>query len=410
MLKKRLIIIGGGAAGFFCALNAAAMNSRLEVIILEKTSKLLNKVRISGGGRCNVTHSSFSISQLIKSYPRGSKFLKQAFHHFFTSDTISWFQQRGIELKTEHDGRMFPVSDSSQTIIDCFLAETAKYSIHVSLQKELVAIEKVGTAFQLHLKDGNRMKCDFLCIACGGFHKLDQYAFVRQLGHSFVPPVPSLFTFNMPKHPITQLMGLSAPARIKINGTRFSQEGPLLITHWGMSGPAILKLSAFAALELNQFKYNFSISVNWVPEEHESSVYERLMNIAQEQASRKIGNKNPFGLPQRLWNYHLEQCGVDGEERWANFKAAQRSALAKQLCSGQFKVTGKTTFKEEFVTAGGIELKEVSSATLESKVMENLFFAGEILNIDGITGGFNFQSAWTTAWIAAKTIAEKANQ
>ena len=409
MPQKKLIVIGGGAAGFFCAVNAAANNSHLQVSIIEKTGKLLSKVKVSGGGRCNVTHSCFSISEMIKKYPRGERFLKHAFHHFFTKDTIGWFENRNVKLKTESDGRMFPITNSSETIINCLLHEANKNQVEILMNREIISIQKSSEegkkAFQLSGKDGAVWEADFVCVACGGFSKPAQYNWLTALGHSFESPVPSLFTFNVPKNPISALMGISVEnAQVKINGTKYLQSGPLLITHWGFSGPAVLKLSAFAAKELSDMNYDFTISINWMAAYHENSILEKLKSFRHELASKKIINKNPFNLPQRLWEYHLKQSGIDAEKRWADLPAKQQNILAKQLCAQQFHVKGKTTFKEEFVTAGGIKLNEVNPNTMESKLVSNLFFAGEILDVDGITGGFNFQHAWTSGWIAASAI------
>ena len=412
-MNQKLIVIGGGAAGFFCAVNAAAQNPELEVTLVEKSNKLLSKVRVSGGGRCNVTHASFSIAEMIKKYPRGEKFLKQAFHHFFTSDTIDWFEKRNAKLKTESDGRMFPESNSSETIINCLLQEANKNEVVILMNREIVKVERIfieqeKNQFQLLSKDGTILEADFVCIACGGFHKPEQYKWLSELGHSFENPIPSLFTFNVPKNPISELMGVSVEnVQVKINGTKFSQSGPILITHWGFSGPAVLKLSAFAAKELFSKNYDFSISINWLKDYHENSLLEKLKLIRHELASKKIINKNPFNLPQRLWEYHLMQCEINAEIRWADLPAKQQNHLSKQLCSQQFHVKGKTTFKEEFVTAGGIKLNEIDANTMQSKIVPNLFFAGEIMDVDGITGGFNFQHAWTSGWIAARSIAAK---
>jgi len=405
--QKKLIVVGGGAAGFFCAVNAAAKNPELKVTILEKSSKILSKVKVSGGGRCNVTHSCFSIAEMIKKYPRGEKFLKKAFHHFFTTDTIEWFEKRNVKLKTEADGRMFPESNSSETIIKCLLSEANKYDVEFLMNREIVALQKKADQFQLTTKDGSVLTSDFVCVAPGGFSKPSQYNWLTSLGHTFESPVPSLFTFNIPKNPISDLMGIAVEnAQVKINGSKFSQQGPLLITHWGLSGPAVLKLSAFAAKELAAMNYDFSISVNWLTDYHENSLLEKLKMVRQELASKKIINKNPFNLPQRLWEYHLKQSGINFEIRWADLPAKQQNQLAKQLTTQQFDVKGKTTFKEEFVTAGGIKLNEVDANTMESKIVPGLFFAGEILDVDGITGGFNFQHAWTSGWIAASSITD----
>jgi len=413
MQKKKLVVVGGGAAGFFCAVNAALQNSDLEVTLIEKSNKLLSKVKVSGGGRCNVTHACYSISEMIKKYPRGEKFLKQAFHHFFTSDTIHWFEERNVKLKTESDGRMFPESNSSETIINCLLQEANKNKVTILMNREIVKVERISieqekNQYQLLSKDGTILEADFVCIACGGFHKPEQYKWLSELGHSFENPIPSLFTFNVPKNPISELMGISVEnVQVKINGTKFSQSGPILITHWGFSGPAVLKLSAFAAKELFSKNYDFSISINWLTDYHENSLLEKLKLIRHELAPKKIINKNPFNLPQRLWEYHLKQCGINAEIRWADLPSKQQNNLAKQLCAQQFHVKGKTTFKEEFVTAGGIKLNEIDANTMQSKIVPNLFFAGEIIDVDGITGGFNFQHAWTSGWIAARSIATK---
>jgi predicted Rossmann fold flavoprotein len=413
MQQKKLIVIGGGAAGFFCAVNAAEKNSLLKVVLLEKSNKILSKVKVSGGGRCNVTHACFSLAQMIKNYPRGEKFLKRAFHDFFTTDTIDWFEKKKVKLKDEPDGRMFPVTNSSETIVNCLLHEANKNHVEILMNRDIIKIEKPceenKNLFQVFSKNGLIIEADFICVACGGFHKPGQYDWLTKLGHSIESPVPSLFTFNVPKNPISELMGISVDkAQVKINGTKFSQSGPLLITHWGFSGPAVLKLSSFAARELSKMNYNFTISINWLEDYHENSVLEKLKLIRYEFAGKKIVNKNPFTIPQRLWEYHLQESGIDSEKRWADLPAKQQNILAKQLCAQIFYVKGKTTFKEEFVTAGGIKLTEVDAVTMESKIVPNLFFAGEILDVDGITGGFNFQHAWTSGWIAAKEISRKA--
>jgi predicted Rossmann fold flavoprotein len=411
MKRKKLIVVGGGAAGFFCAINAAEKNPELEVIILEKSNKILSKVRVSGGGRCNVTHACFSISEMINNYPRGSKFLKQAFHHFFTNDTIEWFEKRHVKLKTEIDGRMFPESNSSETIINCLLREAGNRKVQIMMNREVAGVEifeSLGSkhTFRIILKDHSIIEADFLCIACGGYPKADQYNWLSAFGHCFEKPVPSLFTFNIPENSITELMGISVEnALLKISGTKLAQNGPLLITHWGFSGPAILKLSAFAAKNLAEMNYNFTLSINWLGNQNENSLQEKFRSLRNEFASKNIINNNPFNLPRRLWQYHLKCCGINETIRWADLSSKNQNVLIKQLCSQKFEVKGKTTFKEEFVTAGGIKLNEVDAVTMESKKVPNLFFAGEILDVDGITGGFNFQHAWTSGWIAANAIA-----
>lgn len=422
------MVIGGGAAGFFCAINAARLYPALEVIILEKSNKVLSKVKVSGGGRCNVTHACFSIAEMVRKYPRGANFLKKAFHHFFTTDTILWFKERDVALKTETDGRMFPVTDSSQTIIDCLMREVNKYGIEVRMMSEVRSLKyEVGSLkpeiqvsgqhtedqmpaagrFMIELSDLRHLTADFVCIACGGYPKAAMFDWLKQLGHGIEEPVPSLFTFNMPGNPITQLMGVSVPdAQLRITGSKLSSNGPLLITHWGMSGPAVLRLSAWGARELAAGNYQFTIQVNWLTAYNENTLREYLQGIRFELATQKISNRNPFGLPQRLWEYLLEQSGIHGDVRWADLPGAAQNKLIRNCCAQEFAVRGKTTFKEEFVTAGGIRLTEIDANTMQSKLVPWLFFAGEILDVDGITGGFNFQHAWTSGFIAATAIAK----
>jgi predicted Rossmann fold flavoprotein len=408
MSKKKLVVIGGGAAGFFCAVNAARLNPELEVVIIEKTTKLLSKVKVSGGGRCNVTHHCFSIADMIKKYPRGAGFLKKAFHHFFTTDTIAWFKERGVELKIEADGRMFPVTNSSETIVECLIRETNKYGVSILLNKEVKSVTKIKDQWRLVFANDTFLVADFVCIASGGYPKSIQFEWLKKTGHTIEEPAPSLFTFNMPGNPITALMGISVEnVSVKIIGSKLAEQGPLLITHWGMSGPAILKLSAWGAKELVAKNYTFSILVNWLAAYNEQSLKEHLQQVRFDIASQKISSRNPFALPQRLWEYLLQQSGISEELRWADLPGKEQNKLIKNLCAQEFSVKGKTTFKEEFVTAGGIVLNEVDYNTMQSKVTQNLFFAGEVLDVDGVTGGFNFQNAWTTGFIAATAIAEK---
>ena len=407
MKKKRLIVIGGGAAGFFCAVNAAKIDPALEVIIIEKSNKLLSKVKVSGGGRCNVTHSCFSMAEMIKKYPRGATFLKKAFYHFFTTDTITWFKDRGVELKTEPDGRMFPITNSSQTIIDCLMEEANKYVVEIMMNKEVGELSlMVDGIWLVAFKTGPTMQADYVCVASGGYPKSTQFEWLKKLGHTIAGPVPSLFTFNMPGNPITALMGIVVEqVQVKITGSKLTGEGPLLITHWGMSGPAILKLSAWGARELAAKNWQFSITVNWLPAYNEQTLKDKFQQVRFSIAAQKISNRNPFALPQRLWDYLLQQSAINENIRWADLPAKEQNKLIKNICTQEFTVNGKTTFKEEFVTSGGIALEEVDHNTMQSKIAPNLFFAGEVLNIDGVTGGFNFQNAWTTGWIAAKEIA-----
>jgi hypothetical protein len=411
MQKKTLIVIGGGAAGFFCAVNAARLNPILQVILLEKTSKLLSKVKISGGGRCNVTHACFDITEMSKQYPRGSNFVKKTFYQFFTTDIIQWFEERGVKLKTGADGRMFPVTDSSQTIIDCILKEADKYGVEIRMMSEVRSLKYENAKFRIELSNLQSLTSDFICIACGGYPKSSMFTWLRELGHTIEEPVPSLFTFNLPDNPITKLMGISVEkVRVKIInpitiGSKLEEEGPLLITHWGMSGPAVLRLSAWGARQLAISNWQFGITVNWLPDFNEQSLKDRIQYFRFHLASQKIINKNPFGLPHRLWEFLTEQSGIKSETRWADLPTKEQNKLIKNLCACEFSVKGKTTFKEEFVTAGGIKLSEVDANTMMSKKIQHLFFAGEILDVDGITGGFNFQHAWTSGFIAAKNIA-----
>jgi predicted Rossmann fold flavoprotein len=412
-VSKRLVVIGGGAAGFFCAVNAARMNPELKVTLVEKTGKLLSKVKVSGGGRCNVTHACFDIADMSKKYPRGVNFVKKTFHQFFTTDTIEWFKEKGVLLKEEKDGRMFPVTDSSQTIIDCLLNEVNKYGVEIMMNTEVKRLKSEDGKFIIELSDLRHLTSDFVCIASGGYPKSSMFEWLKELGHSIEEPVPSLFTFNlsagqagMPKHPITELMGVSVEnARVKIMGNKLEQEGPLLITHWGLSGPAVLKLSAWGARELSATNYDFKIMVNWLPHYNEQQLADKFQSLRFEIASQKVSNKNPFGLPNRLWEFLLKYSEVNIERRWTDLPSKETNKLIKNLCNCEFKIKGKTTFKEEFVTAGGIRLNEIDHNTMMSKKVPNLFFAGEVMDVDGVTGGFNFQHAWTSGFIAAKAIA-----
>ncbi len=407
MFYKTLIVIGGGAAGFFCAVNAAKNNPSLQVIILEKSNKLLSKVKVSGGGRCNVTHNCFDVSELITKYPRGNHFLKKALYHFNTKNTIDWFEERGVNIKGEKDGRMFPATNSSQTIVDCLLREANKYSVEIIMNADVKKVEHNNENFGIFTVNEKQYKADYVCIACGGFPKLQQFDWLHQLGHSIQTPVPSLFTFNIPNNNITQLMGVSVDnATVKITGTKLSQRGAILITHWGLSGPAVLKLSAYGARELAEQQYQFSVIINWISDYTDQSLREQWASLQQQASSQFLHQKNPFLLPSRLWQYLLQQASITGETRWSNISSKDRNKLVQTLTAQVFAVSGKTTFKEEFVTCGGIQLSEIEPSTMQSRKVSHLFFAGEVMNVDGITGGFNFQHAWTSGWIAAKAIGE----
>jgi predicted Rossmann fold flavoprotein len=411
-MQKTLLVAGGGAAGFFCAVNAARLNRDLKVILVEKTGKLLSKVKISGGGRCNVTHACFSIPEMIKGYPRGANFVKKTFHQFFTTDTIQWFGERGLTLKTEEDGRMFPESNSSQSVIDCLLQEANRYSVEIRLHHEIKNIESVKEtdSFIIHFNNELKMEADFICLASGGYPKSSMFEWITQTGHNIETPVPSLFTFNMPGNSITSLMGVSVPdASVKIFGETLKEQGPLLITHWGMSGPAVLKLSAWGARILKEKEYRFEIRVNWMAGKTDQKLRDEIQLIRESAGGRKIKQKNPWDLPQRLWEWILGENGIQ-DIHWADLSAVLQNKLIQSLTAQSFKVEGKTTFKEEFVTAGGVRLAEIHHHTMESKVKPGLYFAGELLDVDGITGGFNFQHAWTSGFIAGSAIASNAKK
>ncbi|WP_439506958.1 NAD(P)/FAD-dependent oxidoreductase [Sediminibacterium sp.] len=406
---KKLIVIGGGAAGFFCAVNAARKNPNLEVTIFEKSNKLLSKVKISGGGRCNTTHELFEIPSLIKKYPRGEQFLKKAFYQFNTLDTIEWFAERSVELHAEADGRMFPITNNSATIIECLLKEADRYKVKIHLQTEVKKIIKNNSVFEIQTNHSALIKADYICIACGGLPKMDMFNWIKQLGHAIQSPVPSLFTFNMPKHPITTLMGLSVSnAVIKISGTKLKEQGALLITHWGLSGPVVLKLSAWGARQLADRGYQFSIQVNWLGETTDALLRADWSFYREQFSANKMGSKYPFALPSRLWLFLLEEAAISPDTRWGELKGTNQNKLIQLLTSQVFEINGKTTFKEEFVTCGGVELSTIHPQTMESKLVPGLYFAGEVMDIDGITGGFNFQHAWTSGYNAAKAIAESA--
>ncbi|MGZ4156949.1 MAG: NAD(P)/FAD-dependent oxidoreductase, partial [Bacteroidia bacterium] len=374
--------------------------------LLEKSSKLLSKVRVSGGGRCNVTHACFDNAQLIKNYPRGEKELRNVFSRFTTTDTINWFEQRGVKLKTEADGRMFPESNTSETIIDCLMQEAKKSNVTIKLNVDIVEIIKNdNNSFTLKETGGGIFNCDKLIIATGGNPKDAAYEWLRRLGNSIIKPVPSLFTFNIPNNKITELMGVSVPlAKVKVAGTKLETEGPLLITHWGMSGPAILKASAWGARILSELNYNFTALINWLPKHTEEKLRIEFNNQREENPSKTIINNCPFELPKRLWEYLVAKAGIAENIRWADLPKKNANLLSHSLISDEYKVQGKTTFKEEFVTCGGINLKEVDFTTMQSKIIPGLYFTGEILDVDGVTGGFNFQNAWSTAWVAAKNL------
>ena len=403
MIKKDVIVVGGGAAGFFAAINIAEQNPNLKVIILERGKEGLTKVKVSGGGRCNVTHAEFIPQELVLNYPRGEKELLGPFHQFTTGDTIEWFEKRGVELKIEEDGRMFPVTNSSQTIIDCFLTEAEKHRIEILYNHSVKSIENDGMLFQIETSQG-QFSSDKVLIATGSNPKI--WNILEDLGHTVSQAVPSLFTFNIEDERIKDIPGVVAQdVEVKVLGTHLWSEGPLLITHWGMSAPSILKLSAFGALDLAKRDYKFQIEINFIKQTFEDCL-ETLKALKQELAKKTVFKSTQFDIPKRLWHKLVLASNMDIETKWADLNKAQLENLSGQLTQAVFDVDGKSTFKEEFVTAGGVNLKEVNFKTFESKRVENLYFAGEVLNIDAVTGGFNFQNAWTGAFIAAQSISK----
>lgn len=401
MKRYDIIIVGGGAAGFFAAINAAENNPKLDILILERGKEVLTKVKVSGGGRCNVTHAEFVPSELVKRYPRGEKELRGPFHKFMTGDTIAWFEKRGIELKTEEDGRMFPVTDNSHTIIDCFNRECKRLNIDILKGHSLKNFKKNGEHWQVQTSQGD-LECKKLMLATGSNSKV--WNLLEKMGHTIVPAVPSLFTFNIKDKRIKDLAGISTDAEVKVQGEELESSGPLLITHWGMSGPAILKLSAWGARELNKLDYRFKISVNWLPGRETSALLKELKELKFSLSKQQVSKRSQFDLPKRLWQSIVSASAIKTETKWADLNKDQLRLLSAELTKAIYRVEGKSTFKEEFVTAGGIDLKEIDFKTFESRIHKDLYFAGEILNIDAITGGFNFQNAWTGAFLAARAM------
>ncbi|MEX0289249.1 MAG: NAD(P)/FAD-dependent oxidoreductase [Flavobacteriaceae bacterium] len=422
-----VIVVGGGAAGFYGAIQIGEANKNLRVAILERGKQVLSKVKVSGGGRCNVTHAVYDPQELIENYPRGAKELLGPFHTHCTGDTVAFFENRNVPLKTEADGRIFPISDSSDSIIDCFLAETKRLNITLLRNTPVIKLlalderdyENGGWKIITNKKDYTAKK---VLLTTGSNQKI--WDKLEGLGHKIIDPVPSLFTFNIKDPRIKGIPGLSTHVRVEVipkktvgkeisidlksrvpNTGSLSSEGPLLITHWGVSGPAILKLSAWGARELHRYHYKFRIKINWLPEYHPEGVLSHLMQIKEVEAKKTVLRTQAVDLPRRLWINLVLASGITRETKWASTSKKSLEALAKQLTDSEFLVEGKSTFKEEFVTAGGVDLKEVNFKKFESKIHPNLYFAGEILNVDAITGGFNFQNAWTGAYVAARAIA-----
>jgi len=397
-------VIGGGAAGFFAALAAKEKNPNAEVSIYERSAKLLSKVRISGGGRCNVTHSCFEPRLLVLNYPRGQKELLGPFHKFQPQDTIDWFQARGIALKTEADGRMFPTTDSSQTVIDCFLGEAKRLGVHICTLTKLESVERLGERFELTPKGKDPFFVDRLILATGSGPS--GWEFAKKMGHTIVSAVPSLFTFNIPSFDLVDLAGVSVEcAKLKLEGTKLEQEGPLLITHWGFSGPAALKLSAFGARFLAEKGYSATLRIDWMPEASIDAICELIEAERKKHPTKPLSALRFSPLPKSLWKALCSRAGIAHDTVLNSMSKAAIFKLCEVLKSDRYQVKGKTTNKEEFVTCGGVSLPEIDFKTMESKCSKHLYFCGEILNIDGVTGGFNFQNAWTTGWIAGRAAA-----
>jgi predicted Rossmann fold flavoprotein len=405
---RTIAVIGGGAAGFFTAVNAADMNPDLNITIFEKSREVLSKVRISGGGRCNVTHHCFDAEVMSKHYPRGEKTLRWSFERFQPKDTVEWFGQRNVELKAEADGRMFPVTDDSGTIIECLMSEANKAGVRVRTKTRVESVIPLSDGgFELVLPKNEKLRFDSVVIATGGASRLSAYQWIEALGHSIIPPVPSLFTFNFREKVFKELAGISVEqAQVRIAGLRYEEVGPVLFTHWGVSGPAVLKLSAWAARELFDKEYRFDVEINWLHPMNEQQVRNALVELRQNNSRKMASRQDRFPFPGRLWEKFLELAAVPRKKRWAELSNRELHNLTQQLVHATYNIQGKTTYKEEFVTCGGIPLNEVNPDTMESKKVPGLYFVGEVLDIDGITGGFNFQAAWTNGWIAAQHLSD----
>ena len=403
----KVAIIGGGAAGFFSAISVKEHNPSAHVVIFEKSKSVLSKVKISGGGRCNLTNGCHSISDFSKAYPRGEKLLKKAFHIFNNKHTIDWFESRGVPLVVEEDLCIFPKSQSSQTIIDCLIKETRKHNMEIEKGAGVIALKKTG--LQIELKFENKeyipRQFDKVIVTTGGSPEINGLKWLESINHKIESPVPSLFTFNIPNNPVKKLMGIvNEKTIVSIQGTKFRYMGPLLITHWGMSGPVILKLSSYAARYLSEVKYDFKIQVNWVNESNSNLVVENVIAIAKEHPQKLLPNVRPFYISERLWLFLLEKVDLPLTKKWGEIGNKGVNKLVNILTNDEYRVKGQTTFREEFVTCGGVSLESVDYNTLQSNVFPNLYFAGEVLDIDGITGGFNLQAAWTTGFIAGKLL------
>ena len=398
-------VIGGGAAGFFAAIEAASAG-RLRVVILEKSNKLLSKVKISGGGRCNLTHNCSNPSQLIHFYPRGGRSLKKAFSKFGTADTCDWFEARGVALKTEADGRIFPQSDNSQTVIDCLLGEAQKRAVEIRMRSEVVEVLSAQFGFRINLTSGESLKAAKVIVAMGGSSKSAAYKIIKDLDLQVIDPIASLFTFNVPDSDLKDLQGLSVPeGSVQIPGTHWKEGGPVLITHWGFSAPAVIKLSSKAAIDLHQCSYQFPILINWTGIE-ENQLRESLKAFANEHPKKQVSSNQLFDVPLRLWLKLCKKAGITSDQQYHNLPKKKLNRLVEILTRCPYKVNGKTTFKEEFVSCGGVDLAQVNLKNFESKKQPGLYIVGEALNVDGLTGGFNFQHAWTSGYLAGQSASE----
>ncbi len=402
----RVVVIGGGAAGFFGAIACAKSHPRTQVTLLEASRQPLAKVRISGGGRCNVTHACFDPGGLVQHYPRGGKALRGAFSRFQARDTVDWFAAHGVKLKTEADGRMFPTTDNSATIVECLIRAAENVGVEIRTGATVVSVCRQTAGFEISLKAGEILQCDRILLATGSSPL--GYQIALQLGHQIEPPVPSLFTFNVVDDRLKDLAGVSVETvQLRLSGpgkTQLEQTGPLLITHWGLSGPAVLKLSAWGARVLHDCHYQASLLINWLPQINPEDLRQKLLLVKSEWSRKAISTSCPVDLPRRLWQYLVSRVGIGTEDRWAGLSNKTLNQLVQELTQGPYLIKGKGVFKEEFVTCGGVSLKEVNFKTMESRCCRGLYFAGEILDIDGVTGGFNFQSAWTTAWLAGEAM------
>jgi len=407
MNSERIVIVGGGAAGFFAAIACGESRRDAEILLLEKTSQFLSKVKISGGGRCNVTHADFDAREFSRRFPRGERALISAFGKFQASDTVAWFESRSVKLKAEPDGRMFPTTDSSQTIIDCLLGEARKAGIKLETNCGVErAIKKSGGGFELEISNGEKLTCDKLLLAIGGCRTPALGQLAVSLGHTLEPPVPSLFTFHVEIPWLRELAGVSVEtSEVSVPGTKLRERGALLLTHWGLSGPAILRLSAWGAREMHERNYNFPLQINWLPHLNDEKLASEFQARRKSQPAKLIVNFPIAPLPSRLWEQLVLAPGIARDTRWAALSGAAQHVLNQKLLRSEFPVTGKSLNKDEFVTCGGVRLNEINFKTMESKICPGLFFAGEVLDIDGITGGFNFQAAWTTGWIAGRALA-----